>query len=575
MEKSKEHIALEQAFSQLKAELEEANDVIHAIRTGEIDALVVKGSEGHQLFTLKSADHTYRIFIEQMSEGALTLDKFDNILYSNSQFAKLLGIPLEKVIGMNFSALVTHEDRSFAMEVVGGAWDVDTRAELRLENYVGEKISVQISLKALELDEGKSLSVILTDLTALKKSQSQLEIQNKELEIARQIAEELNSNLEATVKARTQELESNIRDKVRVEEVLRSNEQRLTSILHTMGEGLCILDTIGQVTFANPRAQKIFALSAEEILLRDYFTLQSECFSLDGSTLQREQHPIYIMSVNQKPVYDHEIMIRNHKDESVYISINASPLYDGEIFIGVVMTFTDVTNRRKIAFQKDEFISVASHEIKTPLTSLKASMQLLTRVMETNLGSEKIPMLIQKANSNLAKVVHLADDLMNVSKIQHGPLPLNLEETNMASLVISCAEQILNHTPVKLVIEGEMELSVLVDQQRIEQVLVNLFNNALKYASESKIIKVIISQGEKFAKVSVQDFGAGIPPEKLAHLFDRYYQVDPQGKQVSGLGLGLYISHEIIQRHGGELTVESTFDFGSTFSFTVPTRNNL
>jgi two-component system phosphate regulon sensor histidine kinase PhoR len=279
MAKSKEHIELEERLAEVEAALEEANDVIDAIRSGEVDALVVNGKDGHQLFTLKSADHTYRIFIEQMTESAVTLDRSERILYCNSQFAKLMGIPLEKVIGLYFLDLIADEDRFFAKEVITGAWEVDTRAELSFENRLLEKIPMQISLKALMLDEGTSLSVILTDLTDLKYSQSLLQIRNEELEVARKATEELNNNLEKTVKQRTKELESTIRDKTRAEEVLRTNEQRLTSILQTMGEGLCILDSIGQVTFANKRAQELFALTGKEITSAIFLPFSKHVFA--------------------------------------------------------------------------------------------------------------------------------------------------------------------------------------------------------------------------------------------------------------------------------------------------------
>ena len=213
MQKSSEHIRLERAYEELRIQLEEANDIIHAIRSGEVDALIVNGQDGHQLFTLKSADHTYRIFIEQMTESALTLDESYRILYCNSQLASLLGLPLEKVIGLNLLAFFSTEDQAFVRETIDGAWEVDTRAEVDIINSSGTSLAVQLSLKALNLDEGTSLSVIITDLSELKKNQLLLETRNRELEAARKNADELNENLENTVRLRTQELE-NINEKL-------------------------------------------------------------------------------------------------------------------------------------------------------------------------------------------------------------------------------------------------------------------------------------------------------------------------------------------------------------------------
>ena len=180
---------------------------------------------------------------------------------------------------------------------------------------------------------------------------------------------------------------------------------------------------------------------------------------------------------------------------------------------------------------------------------------------------------MELANANLTKVVRLTEDLMNVSKIQHGPLPLNKEFVKLVEVIQECGNQIIDGKPIELKIEGELTAVVHADKQRIEQVIINLLNNAVKYAPESKLIKVTIEHIDGFKKVAVQDFGKGIPEDKLLNLFDRYYQVDPSGKQVSGMGLGLYISSEIIQRHGGSMYVESKLNEGTTFSFTLPITN--
>ncbi len=560
MENSEQHRKLIDELAEIRAQLDEANDTIDAIRSGQIDALVVNGKDGHQLFTLKSTDQTYRIFIEQMTESAITLNGEHKVLYSNSQFANLLQLPLEKVIGRSFTKFIRSEDVDYVDKLINQAWKNSTKGEFQLVKENGQLIPVLVSLKTLDLDEGPSMSIILTDLSALKETQRILELKNIQLQDTQLAIQNLNNNLEKTVALRTNEL--------------RENEARLTSILTTMSEGLCILDNEGKITFANTMAQQLFELSEAQILERDYFSVQKESFSIDGKSLKRQQHPIAELMQSLSSIYDYEILIRNANDENLYLSINASPLLDEDDKLsGIVATFIDVTNRRKIALQKDEFISVASHELKTPLTSLKASMQLLSRVMEVNRESEKVPALMDLANTNLTKVVRLTEDLMNVSKIQHGPLPLNKEPVKLVELIQECGNQIIDGKPIELRIEGELTATVNADKQRVEQVMINLLNNAVKYAPESKLIKVSIGHIEGFKKVAVQDFGRGIPEDKLSNLFDRYYQVDPAGKQVSGMGLGLYISSEIIQRHGGTISVESKLNQGTIFSFTLPINN--
>lgn len=168
----KAYLDLKHAHQETLYRLEEATDTIEAIRTGEVDALVVKGSEGHQIFTLKSADQSYRIFIEQMTEGAITLNESGNIVYCNSQFAKLAGSNLEKVIGQPLLKYVIPEDQQLGQKLIDSAWEnIDTKGELRLVDD-GNPIPVQISLKLLNLDEGICLSIILTDLTIHKENQT-------------------------------------------------------------------------------------------------------------------------------------------------------------------------------------------------------------------------------------------------------------------------------------------------------------------------------------------------------------------------------------------------------------------
>ncbi|MHB1179062.1 MAG: PAS domain-containing sensor histidine kinase [Daejeonella sp.] len=558
-------------LNEVRLKLEESNDTLEAIRLGEIDALVVKNKESHHIYTLKSADQTYRIFIEQMTEGAVTLNDENLILYSNSQFARMIGLPLEKVIGQTLDKFIVREQQSLYDSMITKAWDTNIKGELKLKTANGDELPVLISLKTLNLDDGVSMSIILTDLSKQKEIQKLLQKKNQQLEEAQKIAQELNVNLENTVEQRTSELEINIKEKIKVEEDLRSNQERLTRILETMAEGVGIVDLEGRLTYSNPMAQKILGLGNSEPITTIYGNDKWMNLKVDGSPLPNNEHPVAIMIATNKEVYDHEIAVQPRNGERFYISINAAPLYDRYgVLVGGVGTFMDVTNRRKISQQKDEFISIASHELKTPLTSLKASMQLLTRIIATDPHSEKIPEFIDKANKNLVKILYLTEDLMNVSKIQQGPLPLHKTTFNLGKLINECCSHVKADNTYKFVVEGDYNVDVNADFHRIDQVLVNLVNNAIKYAPDSKTILFTVVKNDVTVKVSVQDFGIGISPEKLPHLFDRYYRVDPSGIQFSGLGLGLYICAEIIERHGGKMGVNSDKGKGSTFWFTLP-----
>ena len=175
----------------LQYDLEEAKDTIEAIRTGQVDALIVEVGEGHELYTLKSADQNYRIFIEQMSEGAITVNNDGFIIYSNSQFAQIIGAELSNIIGANLYNLIHSSSLDNFKRLFAEGWTGDCKGEIALKNDANT--FVQLSLNKLKLEGGEYLSIIITDLSALKKNEKQLADQNKELEKSN-IALELSNN---------------------------------------------------------------------------------------------------------------------------------------------------------------------------------------------------------------------------------------------------------------------------------------------------------------------------------------------------------------------------------------------
>ncbi|RYE31726.1 MAG: PAS domain-containing sensor histidine kinase [Sphingobacteriaceae bacterium] len=266
--------------------------------------------------------------------------------------------------------------------------------------------------------------------------------------------------------------------------------------------------------------------------------------------------------------------------QSFYFNFTYKPLFANGCVYGIVHVAIDVTTQvqarialEELARKKDDFLSVASHEMKTPLTSLKASMQLINKLFKTDPASSVISVFIQKANISLIKILHLIDDLMQVSKLQQGQLPLNKTEFTLMDLLNECCDHIRAENKHELIFEGDVNAAVCADRSRIGQVVVNFVNNAVKYAPGSQKIILNIQKINNAVKLSVKDFGIGIPAEKQKHLFDRYYRVDYSGIQFSGLGLGLYISAEIIKRHEGEIGVDSVLGEGSTFWFTLPIQN--
>lgn len=167
---------------QLRWQLEEATETIQAIRTGQVDALVVQGKEGHELYTLKTADQTFRVFIETMNEGAVTLSETGLIVYCNSMFASMVDLPLSQVIGLSFEHFVAPDCQELYQAMFREGWTKKRKVELTLNGRQDNAVPCLFSITTLELDEGTSLSVILTDLTAQKEAQKLLRVKNEQLE---------------------------------------------------------------------------------------------------------------------------------------------------------------------------------------------------------------------------------------------------------------------------------------------------------------------------------------------------------------------------------------------------------
>ncbi|WP_158798934.1 PAS domain-containing sensor histidine kinase [Pedobacter sp. L105] len=269
--------------------------------------------------------------------------------------------------------------------------------------------------------------------------------------------------------------------------------------------------------------------------------------------------------------YDMEYPITSFHDGQIKWVRATGKLYIGENITGANFTGTvqDITERKSEEQRKDDFLSIASHELKTPVTTLKGALQLLDR-FKVNPLNPVIPRLIDQANVSIEKITNLMDDLLNTTRTNEGQLHLTKTRFTIAEMLEKCCSHVRMGGKHDLIVQGDENLQIDADEARIDQVVVNLVNNAAKYAPDSREIYLIIEDLGDKARISVKDNGPGIPEDKLSHLFERYYRADYGGVQYSGLGLGLYISAEIVKRHGGEIGVDSQVGAGSTFWFTLP-----
>ncbi|RFZ90726.1 PAS domain S-box protein [Mucilaginibacter conchicola] len=224
---------------------------------------------------------------------------------------------------------------------------------------------------------------------------------------------------------------------------------------------------------------------------------------------------------------------------------------------------------QKLNSKKDEFIGLASHELKTPMTSLNGYLQIIDRSLDEN---DRNKSFIKKALTQINKLSDLISDLLDVSKIEAGLLPLNYINFDLAQMVDEVVELMQHSTKSHRIVicANESELSISADKQRLEQVIINLLSNAIKYSPDADHVNVTVSSDTEKAVVEIQDFGIGINKEQQKRIFSRFYRVDDVASHISGLGIGLYISNEIINRHNGKLSVSSTAGKGSVFRVEVP-----
>lgn len=536
-------------INRLRQELDEANDTLQAIRTGQVDALVVQGNTGPQVYSLKNADHTYRIFIETMNEGALTLNREGIILYCNSRFAAITGIPLAKLIGLPFYIFISPEQQVIWGKMFRDGWKTDTKGELFIMDKSKMPVPFLLSMKSLELDEGVCLSVILADLTPQKEIQRQLKQKNDELEQAHIIMAGLNNELEEKVRLRTQDL-------------LMSREY-----FKFLADNIPILvwtaDQDGHLNYFNKRWEAYAGLEPRESKGIEWLQMLHPD-DLNAFT------DAWAKSVKAGQRLEIEYRIRRIADGQYRWHLGyAQPLTDKDGKIAAWFgTNIDIEDQKMALEKKDEFIGIASHELRTPLTSLKAYIQLIT--FESEGLPPEINQYVSKANESINKLQNLIRDLLDVSKIQSGKLAFTSTSLNLVGLIRTCMENARHIFPsCEIVLHAKKDFVIQGNAERLEQVVMNLIGNAVKYSPQCHEVSIEVKKEKDFVRVCVRDFGIGLSEENAGRIFERFYRVN-HNFVAGGLGMGLYISSEIIKAHHGAIGVKSKIGEGSTFHFDLP-----
>ncbi|GAA4086686.1 PAS domain S-box protein [Mucilaginibacter panaciglaebae] len=350
----------------------------------------------------------------------------------------------------------------------------------------------------------------------------------------------------------------------------------LAAIVGTSDDTILSKTLDGIITSWNKAAERMFGYTEEEAI--------GQHISLIIPPDRLEEETYIISEVRKGNKIDHFQTLRLAKDgKLIPISLSVSPVLDnsGKI-VGASKIARDISAEqatqheitklyeqlKELNAKKDEFIGLASHELKTPLTSINGYLQIVAQRMT----DEKNKIFLQKAQQQVVKLSSLVNDLLDVSKIQAGKLRFAIHQFNIRDVVEDAIELISqSNNNYEIILKTSVSnLVIMGDAHRIEQVIINLLTNAIRYSPGKDRIEVYLIQETNEIKVGVKDFGIGISPEKLGDIFSRFYRVDDTNANVSGLGIGLYLCHEIITRHKGRVWAESEPKKGSTFWFVLP-----
>ena len=381
-----------------------------------------------------------------------------------------------------------------------------------------------------------------------------------------------------------------ISEQVRAEGQLRSLSRQSNSILESVGDGIFGIDLDGKVTVINPAALQMLGFKPDEILGRNMHALIHHT-RVDGTPYPAAECPINNTIRDLTTVrVSNEVFWR--KDGTSFpveyvarpqIEIQSGIDPDGQLIeerpggkaVGVVVAFTDTTERRALDRMKDEFISTVSHELRTPLTSLRAALGLVTGGTLAS-RPEKLQQMLDIATGNTDRLVRLVNDILELERIGSGKAELHYTMCSADDLFRRAAG--LQQTGAA---KGQLRITfnsqgvnVWADPDRILQTLTNLISNAIKFSPPGTEIHLRARRVDaNEAEIQVRDQGRGIPTDKLESIFERFHQVDASdSRTMGGTGLGLAICRSIVAQHGGRIWATSLPGKGSTFHFILPTK---
>jgi len=468
------------------------------------------------------------------------------IVYCNQAFEHMTGYDRAEIIGHNCRFLQADDRGQKEREILAAAVSQGKECKVEIRNYRknGELFWNELFMSPVKNSSGQVTHFIgvQNEVTTRKKAEQDLRVQK--------------SVMEKKIEERTAEL--------------RDSEAFLTSIIETVREGLLVLDPDFNVISANYHFLNTFKVSQEETVGKPLYELGNHQWDIP----KLKELLIKILPTNN-PVVDFEVEHEFPHIGKKLMLLNAYRVeLEGQYKDQILLAIEDITDRKEIERRKDDFLSIASHELKTPLTTIKGYIQVLEKGVPAD-ASDKYKTTLGKVASYVDRLNNLIAELLDVSRIQTGNIELHKLSFDFDAMIHEAIEGMrTSATQHEIILHGSTNSQVVGDESHIIQVINNLLSNAIKYSPDAEKVEVNISNVSEYVKVSVKDYGLGMTAEDKKKVFERFFRSGEIQKRFPGMGIGLYICDQIIKNHGGTLWVDSEIGKGSTFSFTVPKKSS-